>query len=168
MEFPKSEVRYHVVQFSWEHIDNLLIKDAKKSLQWHQDLVWSESESRDYIEYQLSYNCLGDQFYFNQSDYYTTAKAPFALIDGKQRLNAISMFVNNKLEILHGLYFKDFSNFPRKDFEVIVSNLWVEHDIIEWYYRLNYYRVKLDVIECMRINSLLDVANTARKLSKGE
>lgn len=154
MKFPKSDVRYHVVSYPWTWASNPFTSRAEKSLQWHQGLVWSESESADYVEYMLTHRCVDDRFYFNQADYYATGEAPLVLIDGKQRLNAISKFVNNELEVFGGL-FREFEELPNIGIEIIMTDIQTDYELIRWYSQLNYHRVGLDVIERMRIEGLL-------------
>jgi hypothetical protein len=63
----------------------------------------------------------------------------FVLVDGKQRINAVRIFLENRLKIF-GYYFKEYSGRFDSiicDFVFHINNLKDYNEVIKWYVSMN-------------------------------
>ena len=81
------------------------------------------------------------------------------LVDGKQRLTAITKFINNELQIFDGMYLKDFEDaelfLRRADFLYTVNKIATRKELITWYLEINEGQVAHTPEELARVRSLI-------------
>lgn len=102
--------------------------------------VWSEYQKRAYIEYRLRGGISGRDIYWNSVGWGSLCGdfGPLELVDGKQRLDAVIGFLNNKVRAF-GMYCSQFNGPISNDLFFIchVNNLKNRKDLIEWYIGMN-------------------------------
>ena len=95
-----------------------------------------------FIEYQLKGGFSGKHIFWNSPNWDSVAKKndPLQLVDGKQRINAVLDFLDNKIKIFGGYSINDFEDklkFTEPDFIFHVNNLKTQLDVVNWYLGLN-------------------------------
>ena len=66
-------------------------------------------------------------------------KGPFYLVDGKQRLQAVRLFLNNKIKAF-GYYYNEYEDelhLIGPDFLINVNDLATREEVLQWYLDLN-------------------------------
>lgn len=103
--------------------------------------VWTEKQQIEFVEYFLKGGfvlpiCLNKQDWLNFKEPVTLF--PMQLIDGKQRLNALTNFLNDDLPIFGGCTISQIENLYLGSFYIdfMVNNL-SEKDAVEWYISMN-------------------------------
>jgi hypothetical protein len=107
---------------------------------FQRDHVWSKLQQTKYIEFILSGGYTGKDFYFNQPGWQNDYEGDFVLVDGKQRLQAISNFKNNIIPAFN-TYLKDFDTpnvlLRRSSVVVHINNLQTKKEYLQWYVQFN-------------------------------
>jgi uncharacterized protein with ParB-like and HNH nuclease domain len=110
--------------------------------------VWSEDKQIAYIEFLLRGGQLSRDFKFNMPRWMSWKNSDFdnwtdetcmVLVDGKQRLESIRLFMNNELPAFgHTLneYEDDFV-LSRIWFDIYINDLPTRKDVLQWYIDLN-------------------------------
>lgn len=102
--------------------------------------VWTEAQQIAYIEFILAGGYTGKDLYFNHPGWRDTYKGDFVLVDGKQRLLAITKFTNNLIPAF-GTYLKEFDEpevlLRRYGVKVHVNNLQTRKECLKWYIQFN-------------------------------
>lgn len=109
--------------------------------------VWTEEKQRAYVEFVLKGGKSSRDIFFNMAGWMSSWKGPMYLVDGKQRIEAVSKFLRNELEIFitqdvnfaHGYFFKDFKDsLPwEASFTFHVNDLKSYSEVLQWYLDLN-------------------------------
>jgi hypothetical protein len=138
----------YVVHVPWMHLEEQLNSYKEKfTLQLDPDFqrphVWNLEKQQHYIEFILRGGKSSRDLYFNQSDWMhwkrdKDLKKPLVLVDGKQRLNAVRLFLNNDIKVF-GSYYKEFSDELswEVDFIFHVNDLSTRKEVLQWYLDLN-------------------------------
>ena len=60
------------------------------------------------------------------------------IVDGKQRLQALTMFLNNEIKVFDS-YFKEYTDRLRihRTLKINVNNLTTKKDVLQWYLEMN-------------------------------
>lgn len=104
--------------------------------------VWTISQKRKYVEYLLRGGRSSRVICFNHPYWGNFNKrATMILMDGKQRLNAVRLFLANKLSVFNGNYLDDFEDkqilLNRYDLLFNINNLKTRKEILQWYIDFN-------------------------------
>jgi hypothetical protein len=105
--------------------------------------VWTQEQQVRYIENMLKGYVTGRDVYFNHhtwGSFEDAEKYPLQCVDGQQRIGAVVEFMENRLPIFGGYYFKDFDGvlpWDRACFIIHVNNLKSRAEVIRWYLDLN-------------------------------
>lgn len=109
--------------------------------------VWTEDQQIAYVEFKLRGGAGSNELQFNCAGWMDNFEGPFVLVDGKQRLTAVTKFLNNELRIFHeldsigaGFLYSDFEDKLRimnPDFVFHVNNLLTMEHVYKWYLELN-------------------------------
>jgi hypothetical protein len=108
--------------------------------------VWSVKQSQLFVEFLLKGGKTNNIIYFNQPGWGYDWEGEFVIVDGLQRLNACWDFMNNKLKVFGGYYYKNFeyltpvSKFKiRGNVDLIfnVNNLKTRKEVLNWYLEMN-------------------------------
>jgi uncharacterized protein with ParB-like and HNH nuclease domain len=100
--------------------------------------VWTVDQQRAFVEYILQGGTSGRSFYFN--DYFkATNENKYVVVDGKQRITAVSDFIDGKFEVFDGYTWEDIKDEVKTSnlyFEVHVAKL-SEKEVVKWYLSMN-------------------------------
>ena len=130
--------------------------------------VWSEETKIKFIEFILRGGVVqpmrfnspvfGGETHKNHSD----LSEDIVLVDGKQRLNAIMEFIDNKIAVFGGNYLSDFDNpdlvLRSTSITVQVNKLQTKHELYQWYLEMNEGQVAHTQEELDRVRNLMKAA----------
>jgi len=100
---------------------------------------WTSLEQQRYVEYRLQGGITGRDIWFNCRGFRGDGDGQMELVDGKQRLNAVLLFMSNQLSIFKGHYFRDFTDHLKGDMDFIIhiNELKTRKEVMQWYVDLN-------------------------------
>jgi hypothetical protein len=119
--------------------------------------VWTREQQSRYCEYILRGGTSGRDIYCNCPNWeHGSVEGDYVLVDGKQRIQAVLSFLDNKISVF-GHRYKDFSGHLRSViayFNWHVAALETRKDILEWYLNFNaggtvHSKDELDKVEKM-------------------
>ena len=104
--------------------------------------AWTLAQKTAYIEFLLRGGRGSNDIRFNHPCWMRFGEddAQMVCVDGKQRLTACLEFVDNKVPIFGGNYFKDYEDAPRfvkSCLKFIVNDLETRQEVLEWYLQIN-------------------------------
>lgn len=101
--------------------------------------VWDEVRQVRFVEYILKGGRSNCTLYFNCPKWPHGLEGPYQIVDGKQRLQALLLFLDNKLKIFGGHYLKDICGGLRlhRGIRWHVNNLDTRAEVLRWYLDLN-------------------------------
>jgi len=104
--------------------------------------VWTEQQQIKFVEFMLRGGKSGRELLFNCPRFGSNSnnKEPMVLVDGKQRINAITRFMSHELPIFGGHYLSDFTDTPRyyvTDFILCINDLQTRAEVLQWYLEVN-------------------------------
>lgn len=102
--------------------------------------VWTQAQQIAYVEYVLKGGRSGRELLLNFSGWNDKFQGPFVLVDGKQRLNAVRLFLADKLPIFGGNLYSSYTDKLRSvcvDFRVYVNDLETREQVLTWYLEIN-------------------------------
>lgn len=119
----------------WGNIDREVILDPD----YQRGHVWTKKQQIAYLEYSLRGGISGRDIYWNCPGWMGDFRGPMELVDGKQRINAVLKFMDNKIKVFshYFLEYTDRIDFTRHQFLFHVNNIEKRADIIQWYLDLN-------------------------------
>lgn len=129
--------------------------------------VWTQENKIKFIEYILK-GGKPPPLYFNSPIFKANNKHSelpntLVLVDGKQRLNAILQFLDNKIPVFNGHYLDDFEDkvFLLRHFTIsyAINNLQTRKDLLKWYLEVNEGHIAHSKYELERVYKLLDDCN---------
>jgi len=121
--------------------------------------VWDMEKRVKYVEFILK-GGKSNPIYFNCVGWRMGGTGEMVIVDGKQRLTSLLMFLNNEFPVLKdmdnegiGFYAKEFDRIPN-DIEVVVNDLPNRKLVLEWYLQMNkgnvaHTKEELDKVEKM-------------------
>jgi uncharacterized protein with ParB-like and HNH nuclease domain len=117
--------------------------------------VWTKKEQRAYVEYVLRGGSSGKEILFNCPGWGINFRGPFVLVDGKQRLNAVRCFLNNRIKAF-GHYYREYTDrLPSHcTFTFHINDLPTRALVLRWYIELNSSGVPHTQAELARVVSL--------------
>ncbi len=127
----------------WLEDNNSGIQKLELDPPYQRGYVWSEFQKTAYVEYQLRGGFSGKDVFWNCPTWmhFTSGKASniIELVDGKQRIQAVLDFLNNKVKAF-GIYYAEFEDklpFVTYDFKFHINNLQTPIEVVEWYIGFN-------------------------------
>jgi len=107
--------------------------------------VWTVPQQISYVEYMLRNPQSGKDIYFNHPEFMKSFKGTMTLLDGKQRIEAILMFLNGKIPAYGGLIHEYEPVRPGSDaripwdlgFKFNVMRIPTRVEMIDWYLAYN-------------------------------
>lgn len=102
--------------------------------------VWDTQKKQDYVEYVLRGGQSSRDIWWNCAGWQTKDfKHPLVLVDGKQRLTAVTDFLTNNLKVFGSLRseFTDRIRMAGPSFRVHVNNLQSRAEVLQWYLEMN-------------------------------
>jgi|WetSurMetagenome_2_1015567.scaffolds.fasta_scaffold11834_3 uncharacterized protein with ParB-like and HNH nuclease domain len=152
------------VNISWVYLENCLTNwgetNPKVNLDpdFQREHVWTKTQQIAYVEYILRGGRSGREIYFNCPGWQRENHGEFVLVDGKQRINAVRLFMSNQLPIFNGNTFGDFTDKLRiadADFLFNVNNLETREQVLTWYLEMNSAGTPHTQEELNRVRNLL-------------
>jgi len=118
--------------------------------------VWTEEQRERYVEYILRDGISSRDIYWNCVDQYKKNN-PIILVDGKQRLETATRFVNNQTKAF-GHYFGEYEDKLGilVTFRMRINNLKTRAELLQWYIDLNAGGVVHTDEEIERVRKLLE------------
>ena len=98
--------------------------------------VWNEQNKIKYVEYFLSGGVAGREIYFNCAGWQNDYIGPMVLVDGLQRLTALSQFLEDDFTAF-GLFYSEFTGRCGHSLKFNVNNLRTEKEYVQWYIDIN-------------------------------
>lgn len=104
--------------------------------------VWNMEQRVKYVEFLLK-GGRSNPIYFNCVGWMNNFQGDMVIVDGKQRLTALLMFLNDEFPIFKeldeegiGYYAKEFNMIPN-DIEVVINALPTKELVLKWYLQMN-------------------------------
>lgn len=163
------------VDVSWQYlVSDWLPMQLKDGLELDPDFqrghVWSEDQQRRYIEFVLRGGQTGREIQTNHPTWHHgLTGGPYVLVDGKQRIEAVSRFMKDQFRIFASLdprglgYVRsEFTGYLRHyaSFRWCVNDLKTREEVLQWYIDLNAGGVVHSDEEISRVRSLLEQERT--------
>jgi len=142
-QFPFASYR---VNMPWDHIQRWM--DGNKDYYvldldppYQRGYVWTPEQQTAYLEYQLRGGFSGKDIFWNAPEWNKIKGkgSKLEIVDGKQRLKAVSDFLGNKVKAFGHFYkeFEDQLGITGHDFIFHVNNLQTEKSVVKWYIGMN-------------------------------
>ena len=127
--------------------------------------VWTLEKQSAFVEFMLRGGDSSRNIYFNCAGYMQPSESTeYVLVDGKQRLTAVTKFLDNQVPVFNGYYFNDFQDRPTSlRFRININNLETRAEVLQWYIDLNTGGVVHSKEEIDRVKLLLE-----EELNKGK
>jgi hypothetical protein len=120
--------------------------------------VWDEQKQVRYVEFILRGGASGKDIYTNCPRWDRGGVKDFVLVDGKQRLQAVTKFLRSELVIFGKYRFSDYTDSLRitqAGFKWHVNDLDTRAEVLQWYLDLNSGGVVHTNEELERVRGLL-------------
>ncbi len=149
----------YAVDVSIEFIGTTLIK-------WYPNLnpdfqrgyVWTQNQKIAYVEYLLRGGTSGRDIYFNHPNWMTSYKGEMIIVDGKQRLDAVVLFLQNNIPAFGYTYDQYIDNIPSYiSLKFHVNNLATRAEVLQWYIEMNSGGTVHTELELYRVKQLLEL-----------
>lgn len=100
--------------------------------------VWTRKQQKAYVEYLLKGGMSSRNIYFNCPGWGTTFEQKMELVDGKQRITALLLFLNNEFPVFNSFY----NEFTDKidscnTVKFCINCLKKKSEVIQWYIEMN-------------------------------
>lgn len=136
------------VNVSWGYLDKWLgeqVQDGAIGVDLDPDFqrghVWTEDKQIAYVEYRLREGMSARDLYWNHKSWGREydREHKLVLVDGKQRLEAVRLFMNNKIPAFGALLdeYTDKLRVVTVDFIMCVNDLKTRAEVLQWYLDLN-------------------------------
>ncbi len=126
--------------------------------------VWNEGQQIAWLEFLLRGGVTGRVIYFNNPNWQNNRHIPddYVIVDGKQRLHAITRFINNEIRVF-GSYYNEYINKPDVTIKLHVNDLPTRAEVLQWYIEFNSGGVLHSHKEIARVKRLLAKELKAKK-----
>lgn len=144
-DIPQFSFASYRVTVPWTYLQSWIDRQAEDGQldmdpEYQRGYVWTKFQKVAYIEYQLRGGFSGRDIFWNCPTWMTMrhAQEPVELVDGKQRIDAVLDFLNNRIKAF-GNYHKDFDGKLVMDphFTFHVNNLKSRIETVKWYLSMN-------------------------------
>lgn len=99
--------------------------------------VWTRKQKINYVEYFLKNPSSGKEIYLNHPNWMNSFKGDFVLVDGKQRLNALIEFLNNKIPVFGFKKDQYEDKVPFLTISINIATLKTRKEVLQWYLDFN-------------------------------
>ncbi len=149
--------------YSWKYMFSTLDgwkEDSNLNLNpdFQRGHVWTKEQGIAFVEFKLMGGRSGGDILFNCPEWRSGRRSgEFVLVDGKQRLNAVSLFMENKLPAFGHLYkeYEDKISFFTANFRFHINELKTKREVLQWYLDLNTGGVVHTSEEIEKVKALL-------------
>lgn len=153
---------YHVNMF-WDYLPGKIAEFQQQDgltmePEFQRAHVWTEEQSRRYVEYVLRGGLSGKAIFFNHPGWNSRYEGQMVIVDGKQRLMAVLAFVGNQYPIFDGYYCRDFTDrMPMNaNFDVYINDLQTNREVLQWYLDLNTGHIAHTADEIEKVRRMLE------------
>jgi len=157
------------VQIEWNSLEDTLNQykeyyNLDTNPDFQRGHVWTQDKQIAYVEYILKGGTDCRNIIFNCKGWNDSYVGQMLLVDGKQRLEAVTMFLKNELPVFNGNYLKDFKysspkgrrKVPRDySFMFYIKDLATRKEVLKFYLDLNTGGVVHSNEEIDRVKQLL-------------
>jgi len=123
--------------------------------------VWNDQQRIKYVEFILQ-DGKTPPIYLNHENWMGSFEGDFVIVDGKQRITSLLMFLNNKFPVFpeldpdgKGYFAKDFS-FVNGNIEIAINNLPTKKQVLQWYLQMNRGNIAHTEEELQKVEELLE------------
>lgn len=117
--------------------------------------VWTTKQQIAYIEYLFKGGKSGTTVYFNQPGWLNGFDGEFVVVDGLQRLTAITRFLENEIKVF-GYYYRDYDRIDAEiTIKFCINNLKTRAEVLKWYLEMNSGGVVHTEDELNRVRKML-------------
>lgn len=100
--------------------------------------VWTPEQQTKYIEFILMDGYGGRNIYFNNPTWQGSYSEKTVLVDGKQRLQAVRLFLQDKVKAFNMVYSQFDGRLPMHCYFIFSMNtLKTRREVLEWYLAIN-------------------------------
>lgn len=155
----------HSFDQSWGNLENWLASEGENGLNIEPDFqrahVWTLLQRSAYVEYALRGGLSGRDIYFNCPNWNQPAQGKytdFTIVDGKQRLQTVRMFLRDEVPIFDGYLYSDYTDrldWLRHSFRFHMNVLQTEAEVIKWYLDMNSAGTQHTEAELARVRAML-------------
>ena len=156
-----TSAEYEVDQ-AWSRIEGWLEEcEADMDPDFQRGHVWTPEQRTKYIEFCLHGGQGASDIYWNSPGWNDRGDSgPVVIVDGKQRVTAVRMFLRDEVPIFGSNVFSDyedtlFSLLRNCNFRFHVNDLKTRSEVIEWYLELNAAGTPHTSEELARVRALL-------------
>lgn len=152
------------VDVSWQHLEDWLAMEENKDLNpdFQRGHVWTKSKRQAYIEFCLRGGDSASNIYWNCKDYGRSSSGGsnmLILVDGKQRLTAIQLFLHDEVPVFGGHRYSEFADRlgttgPRV--HIHINGLGTRAEVLQWYLDLNTGGVVHTEKELQKVRDMLE------------
>lgn len=149
------------IDAGWDYLESFLFRKgrvANINPDFQRHIVWSTLQQSRFVEFILRGGKGCNLLRFNCPGWMHDFRGPFEIVDGKQRLTSVLEFMNNRLTVFDGLYFRDFTDrLPsHASFSIMVNDLSNRRDVLQWYLDINSGGVAHTKEDLDKVKKLLD------------
>jgi len=147
-EIPKFPHIHYRISMPWEYLQENIDRFTREynldmSPDFQRGHIWTEQQQIAFVEYALMEPQSGLEIFFNHPGWMTNFKGDMVLVDGKQRIEAASRFLNNEIPAF-GTLRKNYTGFDRPNkmpldlqFYFNIARLKTRADVLKWYLDFN-------------------------------
>ena len=124
--------------------------------------VWNNEQRVRFVEFILQ-DGKTNPIYFNNEGWDSFKQGEFVIVDGKQRLTALLMFLNNELPVFKnldseniGYYADDFDRIPNT-ITLVINDLKTRKQVLEWYLQMNRGNIAHTEPELQKVETLIRI-----------
>jgi len=139
IQFPFAPYRCNI---GWKHIP-MWFEELKNIINldppYQRGYVWTEFQKTAFIEHRLKGGISGRDIYWNCEGWMRGQfDTPLEIVDGKQRLNAVMEFLDDKIKAF-GYRYSQFEGLLPRHSELVfhINDLSNQYDIVKWYIDMN-------------------------------
>lgn len=151
---------YYKVDVPMHHVPRVLgsfIEEHNLQLcpEFQRGHIWTAEQQTKFIEYALKDPTSGLDIYMNHPGWMGNFNGEFVLVDGLQRLTAVSLFLTDKIKAYDTLYSEFEGNSPNVHFHFHIARIEKYVDVLQWYLDFNSAGTVHSVDELERVKRLI-------------
>ena len=142
-DIPKMLQAQYRISVSLDYMKETLSRYVKNySLELQPDFqrvhVWNDRQREEYVSYILRGGISGLEIYFNCPGWMHTFKGPMVLVDGLQRITAVTKFLNDEIKVF-GCKYSEFEGRAGTSVALYfnINDLSNRREVLKWYLDLN-------------------------------
>ena len=142
-EIPQVTRANYQVNVPWDSLKDCLKRyeeNYKFNLNpdFQRNFVWTVEQQIAYVEYILKGGISGRDILFNHPNWMGSFAGSLVIVDGKQRIKAVSDFLDDKIYVFGHKYSEYTDRLTSgTDFIFHINNLKKKNDVLQWYIDLN-------------------------------